>query len=71
MTNGIAGELLALAAHLATRVGDTALAGRRLGLRNVETKSTQTDMVTEYDRATEREIVATLRRLRPDDTIVG
>jgi myo-inositol-1(or 4)-monophosphatase len=71
MTNGLAGELLALAANLATRVGDTALAGRRLGLRNVETKSTQTDMVTEYDRATEREIVATLRRLRPDDAIVG
>lgn len=71
MTNGLAGELLALAANLAARVGDTALAGRRLGLRNVETKSTQTDMVTEYDRATEREIVATLRRLRPDDAIVG
>ncbi|MFM8388592.1 MAG: inositol monophosphatase family protein [Actinomycetota bacterium] len=71
MTNDLAGELLTLATTLATRVGDTALAGRRLGLRNVETKSTPTDMVTEYDRATEREIVATVRRLRPDDSIVG
>lgn len=71
MTIDLAGELLALATTLATRVGDTALAGRRLGLQNVETKSTPTDMVTEYDRATEREIVATLRRLRPDDAIVG
>ncbi|MFM8530289.1 MAG: inositol monophosphatase family protein [Ilumatobacteraceae bacterium] len=71
MTGDLAGELLTLAANLATRVGDTALAGRRLGLRNVETKSTPTDMVTEYDRATEREIVSTLQRLRPDDAIVG
>ena len=65
------GQLLVLARDLAVRVGDTALAGRRRGLRNVETKSTATDMVTEYDRATEREIVATLRRLRPRDAIVG
>lgn len=71
MTNDLGGDLLNLATKLATRVGDTALAGRRLGLRNVETKSTHTDMVTEYDRATEREIVTTLQRLRPDDAIVG
>jgi len=64
-------ELLVLARELAVRVGDVALAGRRRGLRNVESKSTPTDMVTEHDRATEREIVATLRRVRPDDAIVG
>lgn len=64
-------QLLVIAREIATRVGDTALAGRRRGLRNVETKSTATDMVTEYDRATEREIVATLQRLRPNDAIVG
>lgn len=52
-------------------MGDIALAGRRRGLTHVETKSTATDMVTEYDKATEREIVATLRRLRPHDAIVG
>jgi myo-inositol-1(or 4)-monophosphatase len=71
MTHDIAGGLLTLATTLAIRVGDTALAGRKLGLRNVETKSTSTDMVTEFDRATEREIVGTLKRLRPDDAIVG
>jgi myo-inositol-1(or 4)-monophosphatase len=71
MNHHIVGDLLTLATTLATRVGDTALAGRKLGLRNVETKSTSTDMVTEFDRATEREIVGTLKRLRPDDAIVG
>lgn len=71
MSRDGAASLLVLATDIATRVGDTALAGRRRGLRNVETKSTSTDMVTEYDRATEREIVATLRRLRPGDAIVG
>lgn len=65
------GQLLVLAREIAVRVGDAALAGRRRGLRNVETKSTSTDMVTEYDRATEREIVATLQRVRPNDAIVG
>ena len=64
-------ELLVLARDLAIRVGDTALAGRRRGLNEVDTKSTPTDMVTEYDRSTEAEIVATLRRLRPTDSIVG
>ena len=64
-------DLLVLARDLAIRVGDSALAGRRRGLRNVESKSTPTDMVTEYDRATEREIVSTLRRMRPEDAIVG
>ena len=71
MTQQLAGELLVLARDIATRVGDVALAGRRRGLQNVETKSTTTDMVTEHDKATEREIVATLQRVRPHDAIVG
>jgi myo-inositol-1(or 4)-monophosphatase len=64
-------DLLVIARDLAIRVGDIALAGRRKGLTQVDTKSTTTDMVTEYDRSTEQEIVSTLRRLRPDDSIVG
>lgn len=64
-------NLLVLARDLAVRVGDVALAGRRNGLRHVDTKSTPTDMVTEFDRATEADIFATIRRLRPDDSIVG
>lgn len=71
MTSDSAEHLLVLARDIATRVGDTAFAGRRRGLKNVETKSTTTDMVTEHDRATEREIVASLQRLRPNDAIVG
>ncbi len=36
-----------------------------------DTKSTATDPVTEFDRAAEALIVSALRRLRPDDGIVG
>ena len=36
-----------------------------------ETKSTATDMVTEYDRASERLIVERIRHARPHDGIVG
>jgi myo-inositol-1(or 4)-monophosphatase len=35
------------------------------------TKSTQTDLVTEFDRAAEATIVETLRTTRPGDSIVG
>lgn len=63
--------LLELAHDLAVAAGDRAHAGRRGGLREVGTKTTTTDMVTEYDRATERDLVETIRALRPDDSIVG
>lgn len=68
-------ELRELATTLALDAGAVAFAGRRsepdandLGST---TKSSQTDIVTRYDRAAEETIVATLRRLRPDDAIVG
>jgi myo-inositol-1(or 4)-monophosphatase len=63
--------LLALAARLATEAGELIRLGRAEGITDVETKSTQTDMVTEYDRASEALIVGELRRHRPDDAIVG
>ncbi len=68
-------ELRQLAESLARGAGDLALAGRRStedssGLGGT-TKSTQTDMVTEFDRAAEAYIVGRLRKLRPDDAIVG
>ncbi len=44
------------------------LAGESLG---EHTKSSATDVVTEYDRAAEQVIVAAIRRDRPDDAIVG
>ena len=69
------GELRALASDLATRAGALALEGRRgLGVGQPvahDTKSTPTDPVTEFDRTAEALIVTTLRRVRPDDSIVG
>ena len=50
-------ELLKLCKALAETGGRKALAGRLAGLSQVETKSTNTDMVTEFDRATEKYIV--------------
>lgn len=63
--------LLAVAEHLAREAGAVALDGRRGGLREVGTKTTATDMVTEYDRACERIVVDGIRSARPDDAIVG
>lgn len=64
-----------LAVDLARRGGDIALAGRRAaggaGDLGGSTKSSRTDVVTEFDRATEAAIVATIRELRPGDGIVG
>jgi myo-inositol-1(or 4)-monophosphatase len=67
----LADELLTIATGLARTAGDMALAGRKAGLHNVQTKSTATDMVTEFDRASEVLIVEGLRAARPDDAIVG
>jgi myo-inositol-1(or 4)-monophosphatase len=67
----LADELLAVAVGLARTAGDMALAGRKAGLHNVQTKSTATDMVTEFDRASEVLIVEGMRADRPEDAIVG
>ena len=73
-------ELRQLAERLATEAGAIALAGRRQANGwsgrsdnhiDGDTKSSLTDVVTEFDRAAEAHIVAELRRLRPDDAIVG
>ena len=68
-------ELRALCEQLATGAGAVARAGRDaiVGGRSYAggTKSSTTDMVTEFDRAAEAHIVAELRRVRPDDAIVG
>lgn len=68
-------KLRTLAEQLARAAGDAALTGRRsIGVGRPaahDTKSTATDPVTEFDRAAESAIVSELRRLRPDDGIVG
>jgi myo-inositol-1(or 4)-monophosphatase len=66
-------ELGELAERLAREGGEIALRGRSdLATRQSgDTKSSMTDVVTEYDRAAEAHIVGELRRLRPDDAIIG
>ncbi|HEX9259236.1 MAG TPA: inositol monophosphatase family protein [Acidimicrobiales bacterium] len=64
-------ELLALATTTANEAATLIHQGRAGGLRSVSTKSTGTDMVTEFDHASESLIVAALRAGRPDDAIVG
>ena len=64
-------ELRAIAEQLARAAGDMALAGRKSGDVTATTKSSPTDMVTQYDKASEDMITAGLRDLRPDDGIVG
>ncbi len=64
-----------LAIELARGAGQIALEGRK-SVTDADTiagatKSSSTDVVTEFDRAAERHIVEVLRRLRPDDAIVG
>jgi fructose-1,6-bisphosphatase/inositol monophosphatase family enzyme len=54
MTPTSAVDALGIAKQLARAAGDMALAGRKAGLHNVQTKSTGTDMVTEFDRRQHR-----------------
>ena len=63
--------LMNLAARVARRAGDLVIEGRRHGDLTVDTKSSATDMVTEWDRISERTIVDAIRAARPDDGIVG
>ncbi len=70
--NAFGHELAAIAREITRHAGGIALAGRRSGaLRDVTTKTTGTDMVTEFDRRGEELIVGELRRRRPHDAIVG
>lgn len=71
ITVSLAHELLEIARDLATTAGNMALAGRKAGLQHVHTKTTATDMVTEFDKASEKLIVEGLCQQRPLDAIVG
>lgn len=64
-------ELLVLACRVARDAGRLAAEGRSRGVPAAESKSTLTDMVTEYDRASEALIVDRLRATRPHDGLVG
>lgn len=66
-------ELLDLATRLAVEAGDLAIAGRRRGFTEgtIDTKSSVTDLVTEYDRAAEALVVNGITAARPDDGLIG
>ena len=67
----LATQLGDLAARLAVAAGDLVFEGRKKGITSSSTKSSDTDVVTEFDRASERMIVEGLRAERPDDALVG
>jgi myo-inositol-1(or 4)-monophosphatase len=67
----LARELCDLAARLAVAAGELVFEGRKNGITSASTKSSDTDIVTEFDRASEHLIVAGLGTARPDDAIVG
>lgn len=64
-------ELLAIAVQVARPAAETARRMRAEPVTVVDTKSTATDVVTAADRAVEREVVAALHDLRPQDTVLG
>ncbi len=63
--------LMNVAARIARNAGDLVFVGRRNGAGNVQTKSSATDMVTQWDTASEQFILKQLGLLRPHDSIVG
>lgn len=64
-------QLRELAATLAKAAGQYVMSGRAAGELSALTKTSPTDMVTQFDTASERMIVDGLRARRPDDGIVG
>jgi len=65
------GELLAIAIRVARDAAATARRMRDEAITDVQTKSTDTDVVTAADRAVERQVVEALRRERPGDGVLG
>ncbi|RIV40961.1 inositol monophosphatase family protein [Micromonospora radicis] len=64
-------QLLEIAVEVARGAAATAYRMRAEGVSVEATKSTVTDVVTAADRAVERQITVALRRLRPDDAVLG
>ncbi len=64
-------QLLQLAADVARQAGALVKAGRSDGVHALSTKSSLTDMVTEFDRASEQLIVQRITTTRPHDGIIG
>ncbi|MFZ4719807.1 MAG: inositol monophosphatase family protein [Ilumatobacteraceae bacterium] len=65
-------ELLSLASRLALAAGTMARDGRATrGITDADTKSSSTDVVTEFDRASEELIVGGILAARPGDAVIG
>ncbi|GGN00280.1 myo-inositol-1(or 4)-monophosphatase [Actinoplanes campanulatus] len=64
-------ELLALAVRVAREAAATARRMRAAAIGDVETKSTDTDVVTAADKAVERQVVEALLAERPGDGVLG
>jgi myo-inositol-1(or 4)-monophosphatase len=65
------GDLLALAVRVSREAAATARRMRAEAITDVETKSTDTDVVTAADRAVERQVIEALRAARPGDGVLG
>jgi myo-inositol-1(or 4)-monophosphatase len=65
------GKLLEVAVRIARDAAATARRMRDAAITDVQTKSTDTDVVTAADRAVERQVVEALRRERPGDGVLG
>jgi myo-inositol-1(or 4)-monophosphatase len=65
------GDLLAIAVRIARDAAATARRMRTEAITDVQTKSTDTDVVTAADRAVERQVVSALRAERPGDSVLG
>ena len=63
-------ELLVLATRLARQAGELALE-MRVGVEQLDTKSSPTDVVTAADQAVEQLLVTAIRAARPDDGLLG
>jgi myo-inositol-1(or 4)-monophosphatase len=64
-------ELLAVAVRIAREAAATARRMRVEAIQDVQTKSTDTDVVTAADKAVERQVVEALRAERPGDSVLG
>ena len=71
MTRDPLDHLLALAARVALAAGEALLDGLSHERLTIDTKSTDTDLVTQVDRDTERLVVDSLLDARPEDSILG
>lgn len=63
-------SIAALGVEMALKAGAILLEGRQTDFR-IESKANRQDLVTEYDRRVEAEIVAQIRAAHPDHAILG